>query len=455
MKGSIQKPVNADSPEGLNNPALEAAKSQYLVHRLVKILKHPLNTILETGKDGDLIVGNWTISRHELISGVPSHPLGFVLRTYEVIDDSSFRKLPIKIVARKSGEKSFEYVGIIFRKYSGEVFIARPAKSDLAQFAQDTLHMLQNIERYQVQDGELRYEWPDASQITDDTRENLSSVGIATYARLSKVGIHKRPELTETTAPTTLTLDIPGKILKSTTRRIRSVVTENDSFGKQQWRTTMGEKFHEIFPGGYESIPERDRLVLCFPGAGGREADFWMDQGFKEKDLVMIERDEKILAQLMRKYPKAAAIIKTNVGKDRSRFLDDIINDYRQILGRCRFSVVSFDPEGGITERFLNNMAFVFPFCANQFLLSANFYLKRESEEIVRIYQNVITAKSYEVAEADDSTRQLVMRHLPRYLMDRSPYNKIVNNWHGSYEGDSHATRMYWTMAHLKNKNDK
>lgn len=433
-----------------------SAEFKALHAQLLRLLTDPLNTQLPL-VNGHIAIGQWGISTHELHSDKPEkHPLGHLLRIFETSRGEGYSNsspLPFQIVARKTKDGQINYIGIIHRTPTSEIFIPRPENMDLSDFANSILQMLQKEQSYVAKDGHLRFEWAVAPEISNETREGLAEFGIATSAHLSKVGIHKPDDFLQLSFKPPHPLDIPASILRSTTRRVRSVVSENDSFGKQQWRATMAEKFQEIFPGGYDSIPENERLVLCFPGAGGKEADFWIAQGFQQEDLVMIERDTNIIAQLRKKYPHAAAIIKTNVGHPCGRTLEQRIFGSNRTMGylikRCRFSVLSFDPEGGLTQGFLSHMWNMPSVYAPKTFFSANFNLKRETADTIMTYQQVGGFCNHNFfASACDETRQQVMAALPDFIADHVPA-KVLQKWHGHYEGDSDSTRMFWAMAHF------
>lgn len=454
-KGATNK-ANPDAQLSAKS-TLESAEFQQACTELEAILRKPLDPYAHNrDSEGVPRFGKWLINPDELTSKQPSSSLGYSMDIDFVPDKDNCHNTSLSIIARQVGRKMFDYVGIF---YSGQtidsipqqgVFVPRPVSMDLTAFSKHVLLMLMAKEGFSVDKGQLQYHPQKIAELSAATITQIdAAIGTDSF-RLPQLGspkpignlrAHPRP------------FEIPAEISGKTTRRVRSVVTENDSFGKEQWRATMARNFHESFPGGVESIPKNKRLVLCFPGAGGKEADFWLAQGFQQDDLILIERDSIIAAQLRRKYPQAADVICTDVGKIGGRGLDSRLTMYlsksRPGIGRRVFSVLSFDPEGSITPEFLLSMKAVTAHCATHAFLSANFNLKREGPEVLGAYKKIVSG-NFQVA-ANDQTRQKVLECLPGHLIARydQSYWRITKLWHGNYEGDSDATRMFWSMANI------
>lgn len=279
------------------------------------------------------------------------------------------------------------------------------------------------------------------------------------------------------------TFDIP----KSRGRRKRHInaINQSDSFGKEWWRQTWLEMANRAFSGGYESIPENERMVVFFPGVG-KEAEMWLQWGFKEEDFIFIEKNKHLSARLRKKYPKAFTIQK-HFGRYGHR---DEIND--AIIGRCielgsrsnprQISIINIDPENKLTPNMYYQMRSLFerlgdgseirssraeegryddcrlppfPFLGKTCVLGLNFLFTRGrgGKKVLTKVQNLLGENpnhpNFEGRVLENGLREWsgAARSHPNGRVGVRGLEDIA---HGNYEGDSAHSRMHFYMHILR-----
>lgn len=391
------------------------------------------------------------------IGAEKSHVLGLeskILVTWD--DDKSSRGTNLKMIYKKSFPRVGdllevgELLGVSYMiNDNQEIFLPREKGCSEKDFVKKLEELIEVSDSLREINGEIRV-------VRDGIEKRIISLGVE-----KEVGFlrEKRP-------PLEISMVTRGRPKGGQNKRVRNAVSENDSFGKTQWRAKMKGMFKEIFPKGKESITKGQSQVLCFPGAGGKEADLWLGQGFTQEDLLLVEKDINLADSLQKKYDRAT-VTKAKFGDQGGKQILKKLTtasfnaaqkiaekegiDFR--YGRTKYAVLSFDPEGALTRKFFDDMYRLILESGKKCLFSANFNLKRESEEQLKFYRELAGENPGE----NEDLHQLRLKataNLPR-LFERDgnrlsgrkiAFGKIRS---GHYEGDSEATRMYWVMAEI------
>lgn len=237
--------------------------------------------------------------------------------------------------------------------------------------------------------------------------------------------------------------------------KVQTLASKDDSFGKSKWRAELVEMAQRVFPDGVEAIPEKDRKVLCFPGLG-QEADMWIEFGFKEEDLVFVERDLDNVKKLQVKYPKAKIMV-----------LD--FKNHAQLYGQlkyimdkdCRFSVVSVDPESHLSKNFQKSISEVIHFSADKLMVGINFHGKREQAPVIKFYGSLLEPEEFcrltgktssmqplKSEDLNDYIRLAAVERCVASLLARQRNFSIEATTSGSYQGASNSP-MFYSMHHI------
>ena len=170
----------------------------------------------------------------------------------------------------------------------GTIFIPRKPGQTIEEFARAIEQIYSHTKEIQMEHGEV-------STVKEGIRKYMTEIGV-----FEENPRHKRRN------------GNPPRFKVPEAKRGRSKITavnQSDSFGKTRWRKTLVDQFYKMCPGGYESLPEDERSILCFPGVG-KEAEMWKKLGFQNEDFVFIERDEELAQRLEKRYPGATVICK-------------------------------------------------------------------------------------------------------------------------------------------------
>jgi len=244
-----------------------------------------------------------------------------------------------------------------------------------------------------------------------------------------------------------------------------------DSVEKAFWRNSVKEFMEKIYPGGYESIPENERKLLIFPGMG-KEAQMWLEWGFKEDDMIFIERNEKRYLHLKNKFPKAITY-KWGFGAEKNpkkkvALAVAIASD----LGGDKLSLINIDPENRLTNDFALSLRLLLEVLAkrgalaDEVMVGVNLVTGREAEEDLALYKLFGGEAGNEEEPAldlgawrDKMIEGLLQRivgyiHYQRRQDDKlEKFSHEVNEFQvGAYEGDSASTRMYFSVSQLSRK---
>ena len=347
-------------------------------------------------------------------------------------------------VKQAPAEDHFEWqakgycIGIMHKNAQGQrIFIPRKQGSSLRQFTEAVFDLCEDEGSLEIRDGAVEI-------IRGNARTQIIAVGVErTIADLVE-------------PPAVFIVPPKGKAA----RRFVTAINKDDSFGKERWRSEILTEMKKIFPGGYESIPLDERLVLFFPGMG-KEARMWLDYGFRQRELFMIERDKKVAAKLRTMFPNAY-IFNTDFGKDR-RTTNGMIDDIREqicVAGdpndvpKDFFSVVNLDPEGNMTPAFLESVGLLIenvPLADNCFL-GMNFTAKREKDLQMTLYEKIWASKNprelFPIYPED--LRKKASQHALHYLLkNATPSFRHRTLKSGVYEGESSSSKMYYSMHHL------
>ncbi len=462
-------------PDGTMDKPLETADFEQTFRELLQILSNPPQKV---DKNTFHCFGGtrWIIN----FSSLNAYPgfIGYLCNIHlsnsgkreDSYDAKTIKPHRFQLMARKNPENQLKWIGLVYREETGqEIFLPRPVGMDLEEFAKQVVCLLQAEEGFAVEEGSLHFDLDKINHLTEQIRGRVAA-SFTSYSdrqfALEYIGNPTViPEPEQRTTPYSELLpqfEVP-ELRAQTRRRVRDVASENDSFGKQQWRATLEKNFREAFPEGAKSIHPIERSVLCFPGAGGKEAEFWKRQGFQDDELVLIEKDPQIATDLKLKYPLATIINHEMGDRSRTRLFDLLRRQMplMDLMKNPRFSVISLDPEGRLTEDFVADIMDITEHASSPLFFAANFNLKRENHQIVKLYKKIDTgAGPYPCHQ----WRTDIIRALTDYIFDRNlsesrrKRDSILHDqriWNrettcdGNYEGDSDATRMYWTMAKL------
>lgn len=267
-------------------------------------------------------------------------------------------------------------------------------------------------------------------------------------------------------------------------RRLNTLATKDDSPGKIAWRQALRESFHEVF-NDPEKMPDENACVLFFPGIldpnnpfAGREIGMWHELGFKEENMILIEKDPVLAEELRLRLPKAL-VIEADLFKSPTRVFKIILHDIFH-EGKT-LAVINIDPENHISERAhkaLERLEEMIrqhgpgPKYFRKCLLSINLGAGRENQELQNVLKRNIPAKKEDLlAQAqelygslpDDATPENLATdlNLLRYLEVKGlthafqPYGyysfeKGRSIRSGRYQGNGGEQR-YFTIFELNN----
>jgi hypothetical protein len=457
-------------PDGTFEKPLETADFKTAAQELLQILANPpkkvdKNTFHCFGGTRWIINFSSLNGSSDFVGYLFNISLSNSSRREHSYDAKTIKPHRFQLVAKKNPENQLNWIGLIYREETGqEIFIPRPKDMDLEEFAKQTVCLLQAEEGFEVEEGSLHFDLNKINHLSEEIRGRIAA-SYASYSdrqfALEYMGnptVIPEPELRTTPHTELLPKFQVPEIRTTTRRRVRDVASENDSFGKQQWRATLEKIFREAFPQGAESIEPIERCVLCFPGAGGKEAEFWKRQGFTNDELVLIEKDPQIAADLKIKYPMATVINHEMGDRSKTRLIDLLRKQMHlmDLLKNPRFSVISLDPEGRLTEDFVADIMDITEHASSPLFFSANFNLKRENHQIVKLYKKITSGSGPYPCH---QWRQDIIRALPGHIFFQGKIDDYKwwpgKQWEGNYEGDSDATRMYWVMTKLTRMNGK
>ena len=131
-----------------------------------------------------------------------------------------------------------------FDEADGTIFIPRKQGQSIEEFGRAIEQIYLHMKGIQMKHGEV-------STVIDGVRKYLTGIGV----------FEENPQYKRRNG-NSLKFKVPEA------KRGRPKITainQSDSFGKTRWRKTLVDQFHKMCPGGYESLPEDERSILCFP----------------------------------------------------------------------------------------------------------------------------------------------------------------------------------------------
>ncbi|MBT4055953.1 hypothetical protein HOE67_02475 [Candidatus Peregrinibacteria bacterium] len=227
-----------------------------------------------------------------------------------------------------------------------------------------------------------------------------------------------------------------------------------DSKEKCDWRKLLGDTFDDQF-GGVEQIDPNDKHILLFPGLG-QEVELWKSKGFREDQMIFVERDKSLAEELADKYPGAKIIARKFEARASTTAKE--INEHLGPEGRL--SVLSIDPNNHLSKTFryavmdfigrvqLNDRCFV------SLCFSGGRRDNREDLAMMvqnkkgRTYQQWLETSLHELrTTAVKHALEHVIDRSWRFKKDKDHKARLIHN--NAYRGDG-TTPMYYAMSMLE-----
>jgi hypothetical protein len=251
--------------------------------------------------------------------------------------------------------------------------------------------------------------------------------------------------------------------------KAHTLTTENDTFGKWGWADQLDRFSQVILPPTWEEIQRRDRNMLIFPGAGGKELMRWrrrfrMPSDWNGNGAWLVENNQDIMRELKAEYRSAKRLAqkfeKKRHGLPSGSHTVLSIRDRMRRGGR--FSIINIDPFNQLTEQFLESLMTLFEHVelAPNALVGMNFVGKRDDmTRRFELYEKIAGVSRGDVASPAEMRDLAVNRLLPYILGElkrKLPRTHPVHSYQivstsdpGNYLGEG-GTPMHYSMYHVQ-----
>jgi hypothetical protein len=249
---------------------------------------------------------------------------------------------------------------------------------------------------------------------------------------------------------------------------IRTLENTDDSYGKAMWRRTLERMGITVFPEGRRGIHKKDGIVVMMPGAVGghpvpvKEVLTWTRLGFKiPRDFIFIESNHRVSGPIERSklYGKVPIVKKRFERPNQHR--DAVEGIWGAMPYERSASVISLDPNNNLTRPFADKITDLF--CrvplGEDCVVAVNFSTGRENASQWSTLEEFAGKKLEDLKGDTHALHTAAVSNVIPYAVRKALHRdsamqrptRIVDEHTvaGSYMGNTHGTRMYYSMHHL------